>query len=54
MQQEQNMDYSIIELEFNINEGGDIDPLFKVVDTDNNELFFGNTQEECEDFIDSL
>ena len=48
------MDYSIIELEFNINEGGDIDPLFKVVDTDNNELFFGNTQEECEDFIDSL
>lgn len=48
------MDYSIIELEFNINEGGDIDPLFKVVDTDNNELFFGNTQEECEDFINSL
>ena len=48
------MDYSIIELEFNINEGGDIDPLFKVVDIDNNELFFGNTQEECEDFINSL
>jgi len=48
------MDYSIVEMPFIMNEDGSTEPLFKVIDSENNNLFFGASREECKNFIKEL
>jgi len=45
------MDYKIIQLQFIMNADYSTEPLFKVINSLEEDVFYGVTLEECEQFI---
>jgi hypothetical protein len=45
------MDYKIVQLQFIINSNYSTEPLFKVINSQEEDVFYGVTLEECEQFI---